>query len=84
MATEVVSGTVYDDSNKAVSGAAVTCKNLNTETVVATTTSNSSGKFSFTVTVGGDYLFTATKDGETLATSLDNEGGVTTKSGLQY
>lgn len=85
MAKETISGTVYDTSNKAVSGATVTCKNLNTETVIATTTSDSSGKFDFSVTAGGDYLITATKSGyEDLTTSLDNEGGVTTKSGLQY
>lgn len=85
MATEAITGTVYDESGKAVSGATVTCKNLNTSTTVGTTTSNSSGGFSFTVTVGGNYLVTASKSGYSdLSTSITNTDGVTTKSGLQY
>lgn len=85
MATETVSGTVYDENGKTVAGATVTCKNLNTSEIVATTTSDSSGRFTFTDTVGGNYLITATKSGYSdLTTSLDDQGGVTTKSGLQY
>jgi Carboxypeptidase regulatory-like domain len=85
MATQTVTGTVYAVNGKAVSGAMVTCKNLNNSKIVASVTSDSSGKFTFTDTVGGDYLITATKSGyEDLTTTLDNTGGMTTKSGLQY
>jgi len=38
----------------------------------------------YTDTVGGNYMITATKDGHTYDTTLDNEGGATSKSGLQY
>lgn len=84
MATETVTGTVYDVNGKAVAGATVTCKNLNNDKIVASVTSNSSGKFSFTDTVGGDYLITASKSGyQDLTTTLDDQGGMTLKSGLQ-
>jgi hypothetical protein len=85
MATETVTGTVYAVNGKAVAGATVTCKNLNNSKIVASVTSDSSGKFAFTDTVGGNYEITATKSGDSdLTTSLDNTGGITTKSGLQY
>jgi len=84
MATETTSGTVTDDNGNKIAGATVTCENIGTGKIVATTTSDSSGHFSFTDTVGGNYMITATKDGHTYDTTLDNEGGATSKSGLQY
>jgi hypothetical protein len=64
MATETFTGTVYNESNDTVSGATVTCRNENTSEVVATTTSNSSGKFSFEAATGSNYEISASKSGE--------------------
>lgn len=84
MATTTVSGTVKNDAGEAVAGATVTAKDTKTEEVVSSTTSNSSGRFTLTETVGGDYVITATKNGVWLNTDLDTSDGVTTKSGLEY
>jgi len=84
MATETTSGTVTDDNGNKIAGATVTCENIGTEKIIATTTSDSSGHFSFTDTAGGNYMITATKDGQTYNTTLDNDGEVTSKSGLPY
>ena len=81
--TQNVNGTVYDPSGNKVSGATVSCRNVNTDAVVSTT-SDGNGRFTFTVNVGGDYVFTAEKNGVTLSAQLDPEDGVTTSTGLKY